>query len=92
MEYQEIRYEKENYVARITIDRPKRYNACNTQAVQELIDAFTRAWVEEDVGVVVLTGAGEKAFCTGGDQTTREKGGYQGGEEPPGLWKSDGSM
>lgn len=79
MEYREILYEKKNQVAWITINRPKRYNACNTQAVQELIDAFTRCWVEEDVGVVVFTGAGDKAFCTGGDQTTREKGGYKGG-------------
>jgi dihydroxynaphthoic acid synthetase len=80
MDYQEILYEKKDYVARITINRPQRYNACNTRAVQELIDAFTRGWAEEDVGVVVFTGAGEKAFCTGGDQTTREKGGYQGGQ------------
>ena len=64
MEYQEIRYEKKGHAAWITIQRPERYNACNTQAVQELIDAFTRTWVEEDVGVVVFTGAGEKAFCT----------------------------
>jgi len=78
MDYEEIRYEKQDQVARITIDRPQRYNACNAQAVQELIDALTRCWVDADVGVVVLTGAGDKAFCTGGDQTTREKGGYRG--------------
>ena len=78
MAYEEILYEKTGHVARITIQRPERYNACNTQAVGELIDAFTRSWVEADVGVVVFTGAGDKAFCTGGDQTTREKGGYRG--------------
>jgi len=80
MEYQEIRYEVAGPVARITIQRPERYNACNTQAVQELADAFTRCWVEEGVGVVVFTGAGDKAFCTGGDQSTRQKGGYEGGK------------
>jgi dihydroxynaphthoic acid synthetase len=78
MHYREIGYEKEKHVVRITIQRPERYNACNTQAVQELIHAFTRSWIEEDVGVVVFTGSGDKAFCTGGDQTTREKGGYEG--------------
>jgi len=78
MEYEEILYQKQDGVARITINRPQRYNACNARAVQELMDAFTRSWLEEDVGVVVFTGAGEKAFCTGGDQTTRDKGGYQG--------------
>ena len=78
MAYQDILYEKRDHVARITINRPKRYNACSAQTVQELSDAFTQAGMDGEVGVVVFTGAGEKAFCTGGDQTTREKGGYAG--------------
>jgi len=77
MEYEDIIFEKENGIARITINRPQRYNACTQQTVHELIDAFNRC-MDEDIGVVVFTGAEDKAFCTGGDQTTREKGGYKG--------------
>jgi dihydroxynaphthoic acid synthetase len=78
MEFSEIMYEKANGVARITINRPSRYNACTQVTVHELVQAFTDAWVDKGVGVVVFTGAGDRAFCTGGDQTTREKGGYRG--------------
>ena len=77
MEYEDIIFEKENGIVRITINRPQRYNACTQQTVHELIDAFNRC-MDEDIGVVVFTGAEDKAFCTGGDQTTREKGGYKG--------------
>jgi 1,4-dihydroxy-2-naphthoyl-CoA synthase len=78
MDYQDIVYEKKNHVARVTINRPDRYNAAAPRTVHELIDAFTRCAMDGDVGVVVFTGAGDKAFCTGGDLTTREKGGYVG--------------
>ena len=77
MEYEDIIFEKKDGVARITINRPQRYNACTQHTIHELIDAFNRC-NDEEIGVVVFTGAGEKAFCTGGDQTTREKGGYKG--------------
>jgi naphthoate synthase len=77
MEFQDIRYEKNNHVARVTIHRPHRYNACTAETVNELIQAFSRAWTDQEVGVVVFTGAGDKAFCTGGDQSIREKGGYK---------------
>ena len=77
MEYEEIIFEQNEGVAKITINRPDRYNACTQHTVRELIDAFDRC-MDEEIGVVVFTGAGEKAFCTGGDQTTREKGGYKG--------------
>jgi len=70
MAYQNIIYEVKNLVARITINQPKRHNACNIQTIHELIDAFSRAGLNKDVGVVVFTGAGEKAFCAGGDLTS----------------------
>lgn len=53
-------------------------NAFTTNTVRELIGAFNDAWVDRTIGVVVLTGSGDKAFCTGADMTTREKGGYVG--------------
>lgn len=81
MEYREILYEKKDGVLRITINRPEKLNACTTRTVAELICAFVSAWVDEEVGVVVFTGAGDRAFCTGGDQSTRKEGGYAGGEE-----------
>lgn len=77
MEYEDIIYEKKDGIARITINRPQRYNACSQQTVHELIDAFNQC-LDNEIGVVVFTGIGEKAFCTGGDQKTREKGGYKG--------------
>ena len=77
MNYEEIIFEKKDNIARITINRPQVYNACNQQAVYELIDAFNQCF-DNEIGVVVFTGAGEKAFCTGGDQSTREMGGYKG--------------
>jgi dihydroxynaphthoic acid synthetase len=77
MDYEDIIFEKNEGIARITINRPQRYNACTQHTVYELIDAFNRC-MDPEIGVVVFTGQGEKAFCTGGDQTTREKGGYKG--------------
>lgn len=64
-------------IARITINRPDRYNAFRARTCDELIDAFNKAGWNRSVGVIVLTGAGDKAFCTGGDQGTHE-GGYGG--------------
>ena len=78
MKFTEILYEKTDGVARITINRPEKYNACTTVTVYELTQAFTDAWVDRTIGVVVLTGAGDKAFCTGGDQSLRAEGGYAG--------------
>ncbi|MFX1412032.1 MAG: enoyl-CoA hydratase-related protein, partial [Promethearchaeota archaeon] len=77
MDYEDIIFEKKDRIARITINRPQRYNACTLQTVHELIDAFNQC-MDNEIGVVVFTGAGDKAFCTGGDQMTREKGGYTG--------------
>jgi naphthoate synthase len=76
MNFEDVRYRAENGVARITIDRPQRLNAATAWTVHELAQAFTEAWMDDDVGVVVFTGAGDRAFCTGGDQSTRDAGGY----------------
>lgn len=78
MEFTEVLYDKKDGVARITINRPDKYNACTPVTIWELHQAFTDAWVDSSVGVVVLTGAGDKAFCTGGDQSIRGREGYAG--------------
>lgn len=65
--FKEIIYEKKDWLARITINRPHVYNAYNAPALKEMIAAFTDASWDDKVGVVIFTGAGDKAFCTGGD-------------------------
>ena len=77
MNYEDILYDENNGVATITINRPDRYNAFRGQTCMELLDAFNRAGWNKDIGVIVFTGAGEKAFCTGGDQGAHE-GQYDG--------------
>ena len=72
MELTDIIYEKKDGIAKITINRPEVYNAFRAQTVKELIWAFRDAWDDNRIGAVILTGAGEKAFCVGGDQ--KEKG------------------
>lgn len=76
MTYTDILYEKKDGVAWITINRPEVRNAFRTRTVHELTDAFLDARFDPAVGVVVLTGAGDKAFCSGGDQKERGSGGY----------------
>jgi len=66
-EFQEILYTKRDWVATVTINRPQVYNCYSTLTLQEMITAFRDAAWDDGVAVVVLTGAGEKAFCTGGD-------------------------
>jgi len=78
MAYEDIRYEAREGVAWITINRPEVRNAFRARTVDELIAAFRAAWGDPDVGVVVLTGAGDKAFSSGGDQRDRTGGGYGG--------------
>jgi 2-ketocyclohexanecarboxyl-CoA hydrolase len=75
MEFQDILYREAEGVATITINRPKVYNAFNANTCEELIKAFGKAGWNKEIGVVVLTGAGEKAFCTGGDQSGDGYGG-----------------
>jgi 2-ketocyclohexanecarboxyl-CoA hydrolase len=79
MEFKDIIYTEQAGVATITINRPKVYNAFSSNTCEELIQAFGKAGWNRDIGVVVLTGAGDKAFCTGGDQSAdAEDGGYGG--------------
>ncbi|MDQ5857474.1 MAG: enoyl-CoA hydratase/isomerase family protein, partial [Acidobacteriota bacterium] len=63
----EILYETSGGIARITINRPSRLNAYSTECLRELAAAFQQATFDDSVGVIVLTGAGDHAFCTGGD-------------------------
>lgn len=75
--YEDILYQESDGVARLTINRPDKYNAFRGRTIDELIDAFQRAGWNKDIGVIVLTGAGDKAFCTGGDQSAHD-GQYDG--------------
>src|SRR5690625_210950 len=84
-EYQEIKYEKYQGVAKVTINRPEVHNAFTPLTVQEMIDAFADARDDSSIGVIVLTGEGEKAFCSGGDQSVRGHGGYVGDDQIPRL-------
>jgi 2-ketocyclohexanecarboxyl-CoA hydrolase len=77
----DVRYEVETGLATITIDRPERMNAFRARTVDELIHCLKRAWASTEVGVVCLTGAGERAFCTGGDQKQRAETGDYGPSE-----------
>ena len=74
----DVRYEVQDGLCWITIDRPERLNSFTAHTVDELIECFKRAWADGDVGVVALTGAGERAFCTGGDQKQRAETGDYG--------------
>ena len=85
VEYQDIIYEKAEGVAKITINHPEVRNAFRPETVSELMDAFARARDDEKVGAVILTGQGEKAFCSGGDQRVRGHGGYVGADQIPRL-------
>lgn len=67
MEYNDIKFEKRDSVAWITLNRPEKYNALRGQTLVELAAAFKDADRDRKIGVVVLTGAGDKAFCAGGD-------------------------
>jgi 2-ketocyclohexanecarboxyl-CoA hydrolase len=67
-DYKDILYEVGTNAVRVTINRPEVMNAFRLQTVEELIHAFQKANEEQSVNTVVLAGAGEKAFCTGGDQ------------------------
>lgn len=77
-ELQDVTYKIEDGIAWITIDRPDRYNAFRGLTIDELIHCFKLAWGDPSAGVVVLTGAGDKAFCVGGDQKQRSETGDYG--------------
>ncbi|MBC1291944.1 1,4-dihydroxy-2-naphthoyl-CoA synthase [Listeria booriae] len=84
-DYEEIKYETYEGIAKITINRPQVHNAFTPKTVIEMIDAFTIAREDAKVGVIILTGEGEKAFCSGGDQKVRGNGGYVGDDNIPRL-------
>lgn len=84
-EYEDIFYQSYNGIAKITINRPEVHNAFRPKTVEEMIDAFSRARDNTEIGVIILTGAGEKAFCSGGDQKVRGDGGYVGEDKIPRL-------
>ena len=80
-EWTDIRYETADGIAKITIDRPAKRNAFRPQTLFELQHAFNLARDDDSVGVIVLTGAGDYAFCSGGDQMVRGNDGYIGDDE-----------
>jgi 2-ketocyclohexanecarboxyl-CoA hydrolase len=77
MDFQDITYENRNGVAWITINRPEKMNAFRGTTCDELIKAFHKAGYDKHIGCIVLAGAGERAFCTGGDQSAHD-GNYDG--------------
>lgn len=84
--FKDILYAKaDEGIAKITINRPEVRNAFRPETVQEMQAAFADARDDENIGVVILTGAGKEAFCSGGDQRVRGKGGYVGGDKIPRL-------
>jgi naphthoate synthase len=84
-EYTDIFFEKAEGIGKITINRPEVHNAFRPETLDELLDAFNRCRADEEIGVVILTGAGERAFCSGGDQRVRGEGGYVGKDGVPRL-------
>jgi naphthoate synthase len=77
-EYEDIRYELSgDGIAKVTINRPEVRNAFRPQTIVEISDAFERAREDETVGVIIFTGEGELAFCSGGDQRVRGDRGYE---------------
>jgi len=86
-DYTDIRYEQSEGegVAKITINRPEVRNAFRPKTVFEMMDAFADARERNEIGVVWLTGEGDKAFCSGGDQSVRTDGGYAGEDQVPRL-------
>lgn len=81
--YEDIEYQQMEGIAKITINRPHVRNAFRPQTVHEMRDALQDARMNESIGVILLTGKGEKAFCSGGDQKVRGTSGYKdaSGEE-----------
>ena len=81
----DIIYEKAEGIAKLTINRPHVRNAFRPETVQQLVQAFSDAREDPEIGVIILTGAGPLAFCSGGDQKVRGNGGYVGGDGVPRL-------
>jgi len=88
VDYDDILYQVQDTTAIVTINRPERYNAFRGKTVEELIHALRTAWADRQVRVVVLTGAGDRAFSTGGDVKQRAETGDYGPTES-GLFEID---
>jgi len=84
-DYKDIKFLKAEGIARISINRPEVRNAFRPLTVMELLDAFTRAREDGEIGVIILTGEGTEAFCSGGDQRIRGEQGYVGADGVPRL-------
>src|SRR5271165_3797560 len=84
-EYSDVIFEKAEGIGKITINRPEVRNAFRPETLDQLIDAFNRCRDDPEIGVVIFTGAGDKAFCSGGDQRVRGNGGYVGHDGVPRL-------
>jgi len=84
-EYEEILFQFYDGIAKITINRPERRNAFTPLTVQEMIDAMVICREDPAIDVIIFTGAGDLAFCSGGDQTVRGVGGYVGKDQVPRL-------
>lgn len=84
-EYEDILFQKYKGIAKITINRPKVYNAFRPKTNAEMLDAMQICRSNPEIGVVVLTGAGDKAFCSGGDQNYKGEGGYIDADGTPRL-------
>ena len=83
--FEEIRFEEFNHIAKVTINRPRYRNAFTPKTVWEMSQAFNYCREALDIRVVILTGAGDKAFCSGGDMHVKGRGGYVGGDGVPRL-------
>ena len=84
-EYSDIKFESFNGVAKITINRPDVYNAFRPETNNQMIEAFDICREKADIRVIVLTGEGDKSFCSGGDQNVKGVGGYVGEDGVPRL-------
>jgi naphthoate synthase len=84
-EYEEILFHKFDGIARISINRPEVHNAFTPLTVKEMINAMEHSREDASIGVIIITGEGGKAFCSGGDQSVRGHGGYVGTDTIPRL-------
>lgn len=84
-EFEDIKFEKWNHIAKVTINRPKVYNAFRPTTTTEMSVALDICREDQDIYTIILTGEGDKAFCSGGDQNVKGKGGYIGDDGVPRL-------
>ena len=85
-DFKEILFEEYEGIAKITINRPRYRNAFTPRTTWEMSQAFAYCREAQNIGVVLLTGAGDMAFCAGGDMNVKGRGGYVGEDGVPSLW------